>query len=98
MVGAARRGDGGPRGFDAEGRRDRAWRGRNDDRNAAYADLLLSSGMRRTEAGSMLTLELPGTTSAMRKFYGAELAAAITKSRRGRRRYIVFAPLNAIET
>jgi hypothetical protein len=50
--------DVGLRGYTAEGRPDRSWRGRHDDRNAAYADLLFSSGLRRTEAGSLLTWEL----------------------------------------
>jgi hypothetical protein len=38
--------DVGLRGYTAEGRPDRSWRGRHDDRNAAYADLLFSSGLR----------------------------------------------------
>lgn len=90
--------DVGLRGFDAEGRRDRSWAGRNDDRNAAYGDLLLSSGMRRTEAASQLTIELPSTSDATRRFYDAHLAAAVTKSRRDRTVYIGFAALKAIET
>ncbi|MBE8517075.1 hypothetical protein ILP97_06055 [Amycolatopsis sp. H6(2020)] len=51
--------DVGLRGYTPDDRRDRRWAGRNDDRNAAFADLLFSSGMRRTEGGSLLSIELP---------------------------------------
>ncbi|WP_211275415.1 hypothetical protein [Actinoplanes rectilineatus] len=52
------------RGYDADGRRDPRWRGRNDDRNAAYSDVLFSSGMRRSEGGSLLTIEVPELIAA----------------------------------
>ncbi|WP_335992359.1 site-specific integrase [Glycomyces sp. MUSA5-2] len=90
--------DVGLRGFDADGRRDRSWAGRNDDRNAAFADLLLSSGMRRTEAGSLLTVEIPTSAATAKRFYDGRLASAVTKSRRARTVYIGAAPLKAIET
>jgi len=58
--------DVGLRGYTAEGRRDASWRGRHDERNAAFADLLFSSGLRRTEAGSLLTIELPALAGSQR--------------------------------
>ena len=45
-------------GYGADGLRDGSWRGRNDVRNVAFADLLWSSGLRRREAATLLSLEL----------------------------------------
>lgn len=44
----------GPDGLDAP-----VWRGRNDERDAAFADLLYGTGLRLQEAGSLLIDELP---------------------------------------
>jgi hypothetical protein len=38
-------------GYDADGQPDPSWRGRNDGRNAAFTDLLFSSGLRLREGG-----------------------------------------------
>jgi hypothetical protein len=46
-------------GYDAAGQPDPLWRGRNDGRNAAFTDLLFSSGLRLREGGCLLTLEVP---------------------------------------
>lgn len=88
--------DVGLRGFTADGRRDEQWRGRNDDRNAAYADLLFSSGLRRTEGGSLLTIELPSLASTTPRYVPAQLAAAVAKGRRPRTFYVGIEPLRAI--
>ena len=88
--------DVGLRGYTAEGRRDASWRGRHDDRNAAYADLLFSSGLRRTEAGSLLTIELPVLAGSQR-YFDAQLAAAVAKGKRPRTFYISAAALRDIE-
>src|SRR6266511_2827722 len=50
--------DVGLRGYRADGLLDDAWRGRNEGRDAAFADLLLSSGLRRREAATLLLAEL----------------------------------------
>ncbi|MCV7236406.1 site-specific integrase [Mycobacterium branderi] len=90
--------DVGLRGYTPEGRRDRSWQGRHDDRNAAYADLLFSSGLRRTEAGSLLTWELPASAaSPPQRYFAARVAAAVTKSKRARAFYVSAPALREIE-
>jgi len=49
-------------GYSASGIRDEKWRGRNDGRNTAFSDALWSSGLRLTEAATLLMCELPETT------------------------------------
>lgn len=51
-----------------------AFRGRNSTRKAAFTDLVYRSGLRREEAGSLLTVELPKGETIR-----AALAAAVTK-------------------
>lgn len=46
-------------GHRIDGSRDPSWRGRNDGRNMAFANLLWSSGLRLREAGTLLLSELP---------------------------------------
>jgi site-specific recombinase XerD len=89
--------DVGLRGYTADGRPDRSWRGRHDDRNAAYADLLFSSGLRRTEASSLLTWELPPSGMSQQRYFPGQLAAAVTKSKRARAFYISAQALREIE-
>jgi site-specific recombinase XerD len=70
--------DVGLRGYGADGRPDAGWRGRHDGRDAAFADVLFASGLRRREAGTLLTVELPDTTEA-RRYYAGRIAAAVAK-------------------
>jgi hypothetical protein len=49
----------GLRGLDTDGREDRSFRGRNEQRDAAFADALYGTGLRLTEAASLLLAELP---------------------------------------
>ncbi|SIJ05523.1 phage integrase domain/SAM domain-containing protein [Mycobacteroides abscessus subsp. bolletii] len=88
--------DVGLRGYDAEGRRDGSFRGRHDDRNAAFADVLFSSGLRRTEAGSLLTIELPRLLGDPQRYYDARLAAATAKYGKSRTFYLSLAALRAV--
>lgn len=85
--------DVGLRGYTPDGRRDASFRGRNDDRNAAYSDVLFSSGMRRTEGGSLLTIEIPDSADGARHFYDGKLGREVTKSKRER---TVFCSANAL--
>ena len=87
--------DAGLRGYGADGRLDASWRGRNDGRDAAFADVLFASGMRRREAGTLLTVDLPDTTQA-RRYYSGRIAAAVAKHS-GRYFYISAAALQAVE-
>ncbi|WP_405737521.1 site-specific integrase [Streptomyces sp. NBC_01537] len=61
--------------------------GRLADRNAAFADLLFSSGMRLTEGASLLTVEVPRLQLEGGRYYAGRLARAVTKSKRARTFY-----------
>jgi len=51
--------DVGLRGHTRDGLPEPGWVGRLEDRNVAFVRLLTSSGLRRTEGGSLLTFEVP---------------------------------------
>jgi hypothetical protein len=51
--------DTGLRGFGLDGLEDPAWRGRNEQRDSAFADALFETGLRLDECASLLTVELP---------------------------------------
>lgn len=70
-------------GLTPDGVFDETFRGRNGDRNAAYADLLFDSGLRRTEGASLLTLEVPVADGRSRYLWG-RVATAVAKYRSGR--------------
>jgi site-specific recombinase XerD len=75
--------DVGLRGRLPDGREDPAWRGRNGERNALFAELLITTGLRLPEGASLLAAELPshGEGHGSVRF---RLAAAIAKGNRGR--------------
>jgi site-specific recombinase XerD len=82
--------DVGLRGRLPDGRPDPSWRGRHDERNALFADLLVYSGMRLGEAASLLVVELPSQMYAGRGQAGPILLGqAVTKRNRPR---TVFVP------
>ncbi len=75
----------GLRGRLPDGRDDPTFRGRNGARNVAFAELLVTTGMRLTEANSLLLLELPRYASIdTKKNYPFSLAPAITKGEKRR--------------
>jgi hypothetical protein len=49
----------GLRGHGRDGVPEPGWAGRQEDRNVAFTRLLVSSGLRRAEGGSLLTFEVP---------------------------------------
>ncbi|BCG83556.1 integrase (plasmid) [Mesorhizobium sp. 113-3-3] len=79
--------DVGLRGRLPDGREDPTWRGRNGERNALFAELLITTALRLQEASSLLLSELPelnvhlDTTARSLPF---RLAAATAKGSRGR--------------
>jgi hypothetical protein len=76
--------DVGLRGRLPDGSTDATWRGRHDEGNVLFADLLIYTGMRLGEASSLLVGELPGDRAAQGKAIGAiPLAAAVTKTGAG---------------
>lgn len=88
----------GLRGHGADGLVSVGWVGRTEDRNAAYADLLLCSGLRLTEAASLLTIELPRLGLERRRYYPAQLARQVTKSQKARTFYLSAEVLASIES
>ncbi|QTE25464.1 site-specific integrase [Propioniciclava sp. MC1595] len=60
--------------------REASWRGRNDGRNLAFADLLWTSGLRLREAGTLLVSELPETDPNAR-YLRARVGEAAAKGR-----------------
>ncbi|MGP3913027.1 hypothetical protein [Nonomuraea sp. 10N515B] len=85
----------GLRGFTPEGLPEKGWRGRNDGRNAAFADLLNESGLRLREGGCLLTLEVPDAVLG-HTYYEGTVAAAIAK-RRQRMFYLHADAVGSIE-
>ncbi len=56
--------DAGLRGFGLDGLEDPRWRGRNEQRDAAFADGLYETGLRLQEWASILDIELPADDPA----------------------------------
>jgi site-specific recombinase XerD len=75
--------DVGLRGLLPDGSPDPAWRGRHGERNAAFADLMVGTGMRLGEASSLLVSELPPPGGG-RRTGELLLPASITKRNRAR--------------
>jgi site-specific recombinase XerD len=79
--------DVGLRGRLPDGREDPSWRGRNGERNALFAELLITTGLRLQEASSLLLSELPeldATRDQAARSVAFRLAAATAKGARGR--------------
>lgn len=89
--------DVGLRGCDTDGLPMTGWAGRLADRNAAFADLLFSSGMRLTEGASLLTVEVPRLQLEGGRYYAGRLARAVTKSKRARTFYSSSVVVGEIE-
>jgi len=70
----------------------RGWRGRNEQRDAAFADGLYSTGLRLTEWASVLLPELP-TDEGVRGFSTCWLASASAKGKWGHKYWIARLPL-----
>jgi hypothetical protein len=74
-------------GYDTSGQPDPSWRGRNDGRNAAFTDLLFSSGLRLREGGCPTTLEVPGALTGHRYYEGSVAGRRHPLARPGTRRH-----------
>jgi len=71
-------------GLTLEGDEDLGWRGRNGQRNAAFADLLYGTALRLEEGGSLLLVELPPDDPS-RGFYTCHMAEKCAKGDVARR-------------
>jgi site-specific recombinase XerD len=78
--------DVGLRGRLPDGQQDSSWRGRHGERNALFAELLMTTGLRLQEATSLLLSELPhyGADDPAIRSVPFRLAAAVAKGGRGR--------------
>jgi site-specific recombinase XerD len=79
--------DVGLRGRLPDGLDDPSWRGRNGERNALFAELLVTTGLRLEEASSLLRIELPSQADrhcAGQRLMAFRLPAAIAKGNKGR--------------
>ncbi|BEL13006.1 site-specific integrase [Actinoplanes sichuanensis] len=87
----------GLRGHDVEGRPEPGWVGRLEDRNVAFVRLLISSGLRRAEAGSLLRFEVPARQLAATRYYRGTVAAEVTRSKKRRTFYVAADAVGLVE-
>ena len=80
--------DVGLRGHGRDGVPEAGWAGRLEDRNVAFVRLLASSGLRRSEGGSLLTFEVPELRLDGGRHYKGKVAAKVTRSKRDRTFYV----------
>ena len=77
--------DVGLRGRLPDGQEDPMWRGRNGERNALFAELLVTTGLRLQEASHLLTAELPSSVRGQgHRSLRFRLAAATAKGGKAR--------------
>jgi hypothetical protein len=89
--------DVGLRGHGRDGVPEPGWAGRVEDRNVAFTRLLVSSGLRRAEGGSLLTFEVPGLRLDGGRYYRGKVAAGVTRSKKDRTFYAAAAAIGEIE-
>jgi site-specific recombinase XerD len=90
--------DVGLRGHTRDGIPERGWIGRLEERNIAFVRMLTSSGLRRQEAGSLLTFEVPAVRLPGGRYYRGRVASATTRSKRDRTFYVSASTVGDIET
>lgn len=72
----------GLRGHTRDGVPELGWVGRLEDRNVAFVRLLVTSGLRRAEGGSLLTFEVPARQVDGARYYRGKVAAEVTRSKK----------------
>ncbi|MDQ0810232.1 site-specific recombinase XerD [Streptomyces sp. B3I7] len=77
----------GLRGLDRDGAPLPGWDGRTELRNTSFVGLALTSGLRRQEAGAMLTFEVPTRRLRSGRYYHGQVASALSRSKRDRTYY-----------
>jgi integrase len=91
----------GLRGLDRDGREIRGWRGRNSQRDCAFADGLYGTGLRVSEWATVLMVELRAE-DASHGYYTCRLASECGKGGRGRQywmpRWVLADVLSYIES
>lgn len=74
----------GLRGHTRAGASAPGWESRTELRNTSFVQLLLSSGLRRQEGGSLLTFELPSQRLRFGRYCHGRIAAAVTRAKESR--------------
>ncbi|MCO1575531.1 hypothetical protein M8C13_07135 [Crossiella sp. SN42] len=90
--------DVGLRGHTREGVPEPGWTGRLEDRNVAFVRLVTSSGLRRLEAGALLTFEVPKLRLSGGRYCHGKLAAEVTRSKKARTFYASVSAVGDVET
>ncbi len=80
--------DVGLRGRLSGGAEDSAFCGRNGERNATFAELLVTTGLRLTEANSLVLPELPAIREPVPKSVPYLVAPSTAKGQKGRKIYV----------
>jgi integrase len=73
------------------------WDARTELRNTASVQLLVSSGLRRQEGGSLLTFELPTERLRHGRYCHGQVAGAVTRAKRGRTFYASVDAVGQVE-
>jgi site-specific recombinase XerD len=89
--------DVGLRGHGRDGVPEPGWAGRLEDRNVAFVRLLVSSGLRRAEGGSLLAFEVPALRLDGGRYYRGKVAAGVTRSKKDRTFYVAADAVGEIE-
>ena len=87
----------GLRGHGRDGVPEPGWAGRLEDRNVAFTRLLVCSGLRRAEGGSLLTFEVPELRLDGGRYYRGKVAAEVTRSKKNRTFYVAADAVGEIE-
>lgn len=88
----------GLRGYGEDGLVEFGWASRQEDRNVAFVNVLRSSGLRRSECGSLLTFEVPQQRLDGGSYYVGRVAAAPTRSKKMRTFYVASGAVGDVET
>ncbi|ARF59757.1 site-specific integrase [Streptomyces gilvosporeus] len=73
------------------------WESRTEIRNTSFVQLLLSSGLRRQEGGSLLTFELPAQRLRHGRYLHGRIAGAVTRSKNTRTFYTSMDAIGQVE-
>lgn len=88
----------GLRGHTREGVVELGWLGRLEDRNIAFVRLLVSSGLRLQEGGSLLTFEVPSTRLGNSRYCRGRVSGAVTRAKASRTYYASAEAVRDIES
>jgi integrase len=90
--------DVGLRGHTIAGVPEPGWVGRLEDRNVAFVRLMVTSGLRRAEGGSLMTVEVPTRRHDTGRYCRGRIAAEVTRSKKPRTFYVAADAIAEVET